>query len=1104
MLKKIYRLVFLTILLSAPLLQADDVDVFSGSVINVPPNVLIVFDTSGSMSEQVPTDIYDPNYDYGADITGGWDDPYDKDTVYRKAGGGWGSETWESFSNDVNNIGCTDAKQALGITGHWVGYIEDATPFNCHDTNDESLAMGNFLNFLDSPNTAFDSKINVAKQAVNNLLDSYGDNTVRFGLMRFNNHLGGEVIAPIGSTDAQIKTQINTLTADGWTPLAETLAEAGLYFAGQPSWANPGTTYVTPIQWRCQKNFIILMTDGNSTQDLGDGNGDNIFTRSSYMHNKPIGDYDNDGADPGIDGNNGTHWLDDVAKFLYEEDLLVSPATDDASKTFDDPIFERQHIITYGIGFATGTNDILLQRMADNQHSRGAYYSAENSKELEAAFSGILGTILSQNSNFVAPVVPVSKMNKVYSGSGLYLGLFQSAGDGLWLGNLKKYGLSRDGIVLQKDATSATDPTTGNILTSSTSIWTSGNADGLEVTEGGAGADMLGSSRNFYTYQTGNTNKALSYGTLPNSNLFNKANTGITAATLGVTTDTERDDLIDYIRAEGVYAVGGSSERKWIMGDIIHSLPVVMQENTSNKTIIFVGSNDGFLHCFVDNDQGDNDNAIPPSLPNFANDTIDEAWTFAPWDLLGRFNTLHSTYKADNTHEYFVDGSPLIYQYDLNQQLTFGLRRGGNKYYTLKVGSFNAISKDYTDGSYANPEFLWEMGPTVPHLSETMGQSWFKPHVVQFKTGSGDNNYTTALLFTGGYDADQDDDTPNDKTTPTNTPASNDEVGRAIFAVDPKWDAANRIIGGSSPKLRFSFSDGHTAMTHSIISMTSFDSSGNGYTDSIYAPDLAGNLFAFTDRGVNGGTAADGTWEMRQIFKARQGANGNTRWLKCFYAPDITMDNFTYEDDLGVTHQTVGEFVFMGTGDRANPGDCYTVNRFYGIKNKWQSTWSRPLYESDLGNVRDYNYPYTTGYLDNGWFFNLDAGEKVISTPITFEGVVYFTTFLADCGTLSSSDMCATSGTGVGRLYAVKYQTGEAAFNYTGNDVDTDASGTIEEDEHVYEHRDRYLTLVGLPTVPVLIVTAQGPQLLTGTTQGIFQFDIGSGAPVNRYFWKQQ
>jgi hypothetical protein len=116
----------------------------------------------------------------------------------------------------------------------------------------------------------------------------------------------------------------------------------------------------------------------------GDGNGTSIFTRANYINNHSVGSYwdsgvythrdvDHDGLDPdtsGIFDSDGTHWLDDVAKFLYAEDMVKSSSfTDLAGEAFGDYTrdtstttpseptgFERQNVHTHTIGFATLSN----------------------------------------------------------------------------------------------------------------------------------------------------------------------------------------------------------------------------------------------------------------------------------------------------------------------------------------------------------------------------------------------------------------------------------------------------------------------------------------------------------------------------------------------------------------------------------------------------------------------------------------------------------------------------------------------------------------------------------------------------------------------------
>ncbi len=154
--------------------------------------------------------------------------------------------------------------------------------------------------------------------------------------------------------------------------------------------------------------------------------------------------------------------------------------------------------------------------------------------------------------------------------------------------------------------------------------------------------------------------------------------------------------------------------------------------------------------------------------------------------------------------------------------------------------------------------------------------------------------------------------------------------------------------------------------------------------------------------------------------------------------------------------------------------------------------------EDDLEDVTDYDYA-DTPKIASGWYIKLETGEKVVSRSITYGGIVVFTTYLSKCSGSERADMCTTIGDG--RLYALEYKTGKAAFNFdTSNDVDTNGDGVVDE---VLAHTDRYMELSGLPTAPVLIMTKEGPQLLVGTTEGIVKLDLPGDLSVNRYYWKQ-
>ena len=978
---------------------ADDTEIYGTATISLEPNILIIFDTSGSMSTQ---DVYEVRYDPNTTYEGS----YPANKVYRKIWGGW-----SDFANDVNDIACTEIKDDLLANGYAVGKIKSDT--TCGGWSTRTLRTGNYRNYEAVQGAS--SRISVAQTVVKGLIND--SENIRFGLMRFNGNDGGRIVAECGTSKGDLISSVNALTADDWTPLAETLAEAGLYFAGMDSWFNSGVTYTSPMQERCQKNYIIIMTDGEPTQDRNWR-----LTSGTYINGDNIGDYDNDGDDFYSDSDNEVYqfppynpsdYLDDVAKYLYERDC--NPALGTGTS------FERQNIITYTIGFKSEQQ--LLQDTATN--GGGEYYTANNISGLSESFEEIMASISDANAVFVSPVVPVSRMNRAYTGNFVYLGFFNPQPSGRWHGNLKKYGLGSSGEILDADGVEATLPD-GTIKDNARSYWSS-SPDGPNVTAGGAGEVLLDqTSRNLYTYM--DTQASLTH----TDNQFSTENSLVTNSVLNVSSDTERTDLIN-----DVY--GGESS--WIMGDIIHSQPAVVHYDTNgdgelDSSFIFLGTNDGMLHCFDDSDGS-------------------EVWGFIPPDQLGRLPLL-----LNDDHDYFVDGSPVVYEGTSQKILIFGERRGGDHYYALDVTTPNA------------PSWLYKIEPTIlagEELGdEQLGQSWSRPEIHTIKTGS--ETEDTVFLIAGGYDTNQD--LPNPELT--------DSVGRAIFTV--------KATNGTVSTLNF-HAGNYSDMTHSIVDVSGFDSNGDGYMNRVYAGDLGGAMFAF--EGDNG----DGTWSSRKLFSA---SADDSVQRKIFNAPDAVEESF-------------GEIIFFGTGDRADPGETGVENRLYAIKNEWLS--SETLTESDLVDVTDdliqlgtaeqKELVQTALETSKGWYIRLEnQGEKMTSSPTVFAGAVYFTTYTPNPeGGGSEDDPCyVPTARGIARLYAVDYLTGVSVHDWS-EEVEIDQE---TGEAAVLGKLDRTKVIgTSIPSAPVIAVLESGPKIFTGVEGGVTQEEPVAKPDMNIYYWRQ-
>ena len=1070
---KKYFLLLLILCFVTPAL-ANDTDIYGVSSISVIPNVLIVFDTSGSMTGvDVPSDPYDPTVTYPV--------IYPTNAVYRKDY--W---SWSSFFTDVNSSHWHDSvsQNALNSNGYWRGKIYRSGNYTSGHvyegsgwTNKYSYRLGNYLNFLAQPSVTLKPRMVVAKEVIAKLIqDNIG--LVNFGVMKFNGSYGGTLVEGCGDLSTEtvatrtakligsydplttvFKTVsqsslgvIGALNASGNTPLAETMAEAGLYFAGEDSWFHSSVTYTSPIKYRCQKNYIIVVTDGEPTSD-----DDSRIKNNNYLNNITI-------TSLGFDGEK--NYMEDVSYFLSNEDLRS--CVDKRCGAVGD--FPNQTVTTYTIGF-TGQLD-FLEQVAD--YGGGEYYPADSAETLGEALNNIISAIGESNEQFSSSAVPVNSDDGFTAGNYVYFGLFQPLSNNNWAGNLKKYALTDGTIKDQNDHEAVL--ATGLFADNSVSFWSS-NADGNSVTAGGVGEVLSlsledGGTRNVYTY-TG-SNASLTH----SSNSFVSTNNVLTGGIYtGLTTD-----VISAVRHE-------SSDGSWPLGSFIHSEPLVLHYG-SGETMIYIGANDGMLHCFDDADGS-------------------EKWGFIPPDLLDHLSVLESPTQL----YYFVDGSPSVFSYDESgvdkKILIFGERRGGTNYTAIDVSNPALPVFKYSIGS----NFLSAAG------GEALGQSWGKPQRCRM-IDSSSGTVKDVFVLPGGYDTNQD-------TIPI---TGTDTVGRAIFAVDVK-------TGALLPSFNFNYGN-YSSMTSAIIAVSAFENPDSRTATRVYAGDLSGNLFAFRDDVYT--DAEDGVWQQKLKLFSSPGK-------KIFYPPNITNEYFEVKypysgirEDPPQMRRIKGDYVFYGTGDRANPERTDIVNEFYAIKNSWQwelsdgtTTLTPTIVKAyvdsadgvlkqvgtttaiddddlfildvtdDLLQNQETDTETKTLYINyiksaisnpnnRGWYLSLeDSGEKVVAQPAIFNGVIYFTTYVPDTSTAVVGDPCANPGSrGNSYLYALAYKNGGAVHNFT-----EDTEGNITKD-------DRRLALksTGISPAPKIITPKTGdPFLMIGKQKN----ELPPLKDVNLFYWRQ-
>ena len=331
--------------------------------------------------------------------------------------------------------------------------------------------------------TGYKTRLEIVQDVATDLLDTISD--VNVGLAYFNRNTdtsndGGRIayaIEDIETARGPIQAVINGLVPDGNTPLAETLYETAQYFTGGKvtygtasvaESREPGDSslYHSPIDYNCQKNFIVFLTDGEPTRDdaadsaivnmtdFPDPNADPA--RGSRQFSEIVGATCDAETYPAGFNPSGGECLDDLAEFLAEGDMS--------------PLDGEQKVSTYTVGFT-----IDLPLLADTaERGDGRYYTADDTATLANALTSIVTTILSEDTTFTAPTVAVNAFNRTQNLSDLFISVFRPSGRTHWPGNLKKYRIrASDATIMDARTPSqpAVDPATGFFYPDAQSFW---------------------------------------------------------------------------------------------------------------------------------------------------------------------------------------------------------------------------------------------------------------------------------------------------------------------------------------------------------------------------------------------------------------------------------------------------------------------------------------------------------------------------------------------------------------------------------------------------------------------------------------------------------
>ena len=1150
--------------------RSDDTALFSSAVA---PNVLLLQDNSGSMNSIVWYPGFDPSQEstFACNHTNGGytaDQAYTSTTTATKCG--------KSRTYYVDPRVKAQGQQTR-YSFEYLNWLHSLPNGSAILTDIASTTNGTYSACLQAEGfTASFSKYQrsrttAARDTLREVVCQVNQaGKVRFGLAEFrmpgasNDPNGGFVIVPIHDyTDTyslngsatlthgqQLDTYFQSIDGLTWTPLGESLFQVYTYFMSRNT-ANipkgkdgatkfPAYVYNTnvtgnwgsvgsgsnippdPVQYSCQKNFVIIITDGEPTMDTfaNANSGDNTSQGFSNFVSKLIGAYAGDvatapyGTIPKVQGpdcvdppsSNCALYLDDVAAFMHNND-------------FRPDLTGTQTIDVYTVGFTTSpqAND-LLSRTA--QKGGGLFFHSDTADGLATAIINDITDIIQKSQAFTAATVPATRTS---SGGNIYTSLFIPNNTAYWEGHLQLFQFTASGDILDSTGACALlNPSppgtcqTGQINPSAVPFWDAANQIPAPALRKLYTSMPSGSVSVRTTFDNSVLSGPLAALGDPSTaaddlTLANKPSYALSNATTPLMLAQE---IIQNVRGcqfgTGAPGEGACITRSPLLGDIFHSNPIVVGSpqgflseasygafRTTYGTrpkVIYAGANDGFLHAFQ---AGTWQTSPPAAQAGYDRGTGTELFGFMPWPA--RRNVRYLPTQSGSRTYYFVDGSPAVADawfystatqtakasdgHEWHTVLAGGLRQGGNAYYALDV-------TDPSSPSY--PAYLWEFPAegSPSSLTSYMGQTWGQPIITKIKVEIASKAYERwVAIVTAGYDKTSD---PNDSVNYSAT----SKAGRGIFVIDL---SNGKILGQKLFNAAAPASDPTSQMLYAFASTPAvYDLDGDGFADLVYVGDLGGNVWKWviaddpahgnygTDPINSTGDVNQPNWKFKKFFQATATPSsslgvtvgGVTYYKSFFFPPAGTFKNSTL-------------WLSFGSGERANlqrAGDATTDaenNRFYSMTDidpfERSATVNPVLTEQNLYDATSIgSCPDLSTF--RGYMVKTADSEKFVTDIDLFSYYVITSSFTP----AASSDPCSSGGTGT--LYIFRVYCGEGFFPGTGPAT-------------------RQLQMgAGMPTDPRVSVSPNGTRVIVTQQNGRIDNPPGppqTGNGLGQLYWRE-
>jgi type IV pilus assembly protein PilY1 len=526
-----------------PAALADDSDIFGA---NVNPNVMIGMTSAMTMGDPILSEAYAPSTTYNTPLT------YVSAKVYKFLDSTPGCKAvgqtrpcYVVYKDTIGEVADSGAQTALSAVGYWNGSIGGSAV---------SLYTGNYLNYtLCTTCGTSQSKISLAKTVLSNLITN--TNGIRFGALKYAAG-GGIVMEPIrdmtAANKATLVTAIQNMPLDSaGNPIGPQIQHAADYYNGNL------TGYSSPIQYECQPNFLILITDGKST-----------------------------GTDPVTQ-----------AEIIYTTDYSTMPG--------------MQNVIVHVVAFALADDadkPAEIQKLKEvAAKGGGSFYQAETAGELEKVLLNAINQILAATFSFATPTIPTTGTS---GATRAYLASFQSnASRPFWNGYLKAYDFV--------NGTIPTDPVTN--LPSGAPVWDAGKqlSDQASPVKSAGSRNITtytgGALQNFTTGNAAITTAMLA--------AADSTERGQIINFIRGAVDYLDDDLDNSTGEERPWKLGDIFHSTPVVvsppffpfiTDSTYS--AFKTANASRTTILLAGANDGMVHAFRESDGEELWAFIPPNL----------------------------------------------------------------------------------------------------------------------------------------------------------------------------------------------------------------------------------------------------------------------------------------------------------------------------------------------------------------------------------------------------------------------------------------------------------------------------------------------------------